>query len=99
MKGDGMTDQNLYAWALSDGMRYTLFKIDSLLSGQADKATFRLIPERYEEAQAAIATLYRIVKHPELEPTPQTIAAQRAQCDVGFQTFMHEALSKRKRRS
>lgn len=88
MKGDGMTDRELYTWAFSDGLCLTLFEIDQVLSGKADKAPYRLTTERYEEAQAAIAALYRIVKCPELEPTPQSIAALRAQADNDYQRFL-----------
>lgn len=94
-----MTDRAMYAWALSRGLRHVLFEIDQTLSGKAEKTPFRLIPDRYEEAREAIATLYRIVGRPEIEPTPQATAVQRAQRDVGFQHFMRSALVKRRRRS
>jgi hypothetical protein len=92
-----MTDQDLYAWAFSNGLSHQLFEFDQVLSGKADKASFRLTPERYQEARAAIVTLYRIVKQPELEPTPRATAVQMAHRDVRFQEFLRSSLAKRKR--
>lgn len=80
-------NKEAYAQLVSAGLRQRLFEIDKLLAGR--ECPFRLRRDDYERARDAISELYRVIKNPDLEPTPLALRRHTAaRSDADFQRFL-----------
>ena len=90
----------LYRDVFERAGKRTLFCLHLLFVGETERPAedgylpFRLSAAQREEARAAFATLFHIVKTAKLERT----AISKAKADVGFQRFMGSAASASEKR-